>query len=95
METAEEHCVCDPDRFGYVIILSIGDKLNWSKSGSLLAHEFGHVMGNSSHDDKSYPPELAEELIMWSKVNPEATLWSDKARKDITWHDNRYMERKV
>ena len=93
--TAEEHCVCEPDWFGCIIVLSIGDKHNWSKSASMLTHEFGHVLGAVVHDDKFYPSERAEELIMWSKVNPESTVWSDKARKTIKKHDNSCMERKV
>jgi hypothetical protein len=93
--TAEEHCVCEPDWYGCVIVLSIGDMLDWSKSGIKLAHEFGHVLAADTHDDEFYPMERAEELIMWSKVGPGSTVWSDKARKAINRHDNRCMERKV
>ena len=56
---------------------------------------FGHVLGAVFHDDDDYPSEWAEELIMWSKVDPEATVWSNKAKKAIKKHDNTCMERKV
>ena len=91
---AEEHCVCEPHWFGCVIVLSIGDKLDWSRSANLLTHEFGHVLGATFHDDTFYPPEQAKDHIMWSKVHPVSTVWSGRARKAIQEHDNTCMERK-
>ena len=52
-----------------VILYSLQDILDWSKSGNLLAHEFGHILGAELHDDEFYPPERADEFIMWSVVS--------------------------
>ena len=45
--------------------------MDWSKSGSLLAHKFGHVLGATLHDDELYPADRfeVEELLMWTVVN--------------------------
>jgi hypothetical protein len=33
-----------------------------------MAHEFGHMLGSTLHDDEFYPEERADELLMWSVV---------------------------
>ena len=35
---------------------------------NLMAHEFGHALGATLHDDQFYDVARANSLIMWSEV---------------------------
>jgi len=87
MGAAEEHCICDFEWFGCVLVLGIRDPSDWTQSSNLLTHEFGHTLGATLHDDEFYDEERAPSLIMWSKVDSMANVWSKKARQAIKEHD--------
>merc|ERR1711974_423739 len=63
------------------------DPSDWTQSSNLLTHEFGHTLGATLHDDEFYDEERAPSLIMWSKVDSSASVWSEKARKAIKERD--------
>merc|ERR1712050_434709 len=69
------------------LVLGIRDPSDWTQSSNLLTHEFGHTLGATLHDDEFYDEERAPSLIMWSKVDSSASVWSEKARKAIKEHD--------
>jgi len=52
-----------------------------------LTHEFGHSLGATYHDDDFYEEDISKSLLMWSKVDSSATVWSEMARKAIKEHD--------
>jgi len=90
---AEEHCLCDPEWFGCVLVMGIKDIGNFALSGQLFTHEFGHTLGAELHDDEFYPEDMADSLLMWSAVNPEADTWSEEARKAIKKHNKDCLKR--
>ena len=44
------------------------DPSDWTTMSNLMAHEFGHALGATLHDDQFYDVARANSLIMWSEV---------------------------
>jgi len=83
---AEEYCICEQNKdynHGCIAVIGINNYIltDWSGMFSLLAHEFGHMLGMEPHDDDYYTN--SHKLIMWTHTHPEADIWSPEARKRI------------
>ena len=61
---------------------------NWSYHEAIFAHEIGHTLGMDLHDDQFYPDTMMDKLLMWSRVNRRAFIWSPEARRRINSQDN-------
>ena len=44
------------------------DPSDWTTMSTLMAHELGHALGATQHDDEFYDVARASSLIMWSEV---------------------------